>query len=124
MGLKESIASNTIDAITKNLDKNNAPEENTTFGSKLLRFIISFIWGFVTIIVTCLAFYAMFLSGMFNFFEISNNFAVFGIVAPLLIFIITFIIPYLRKKGSFTRSCGIIALGDALWWAYIYFTEF
>ena len=48
-------------------------------------------------------------------------FAAFAIGISLLLFIITFLIPYLRKKGTMTRFLGIMALGDALWWVYLGF---
>ena len=45
-----------------------------------------------------------------------------GIALSLVYAIIIFIIPYLRKIGS-VKWFAYIAIGDAIWWAYLLFTN-
>jgi hypothetical protein len=97
-----------------------AKEEKTSFGSATLRFVISLIWFVITFVATLIAFICMFAGSMMETFTgDGNSFGILAIALCFIIFIVTFIVPYLRKKGSFTRWCGIVALGDAIWWIYI-----
>lgn len=48
------------------------------------------------------------------------TYVIIGVIAAL----ITFITPYLRKKGSFTFCCGIIAIVDIVWWLCILLSSF
>lgn len=41
------------------------------------------------------------------------------VIIGVIVALITFITPYLRKKGSFTFCCGIIAIADIVWWLCI-----
>lgn len=94
--------------------------EKTSFGGMILRFFISFIWFIITFFVSLAAFYAMAGQGVSDMFGgESKGLGIFAIIASGLIFVITFCIPYLRKKGTLTRWCGIVSLGDAIWWIYL-----
>lgn len=102
-----------------------AKEEKTTFLGGLLRFIVSTIWFVVAFVATIIAFLIT-CFGEFRdkFLGDEDGKMVFagGIAVLILFFLITMLIPYLRKKGSMTRLLGIGALGDAIWWIYLYFT--
>ena len=101
-------------------------EENTTFGGFMLRFFITLIWIIITLGVSALAFYAMAAGAAGGLLGIENAsvlcYAALGLC--LLFTLITFLVPYLRKKGSTTRWCGIILLADACWWIYLMITGF
>ena len=100
-------------------------EKKTTFGGMVLRFIVSTIWFIITLAVSIGAGYAMAVGLTADFFGDARGKTVCAIAIGLclVIFLLTFIIPYLRKKGTLTRWCGIVALGDALWWVYILTTN-
>ena len=100
-------------------------KEKTTVGGFLLRFIVSIIWFIVAAVATIGGALAMTGGEMASFLgdESGPALYVIGIGLCLAIFIITFLVPYLRKKGSFTRWCGIVCLGDALWWIYLLITN-
>lgn len=105
--------------------KGEEQKEKTTFFGVVLRFIISLIWFFVALAATLLAFAVTFVGEVRDQFigdQESKIIFALGIGILLLFFLITMIIPYLRKKGSMTRFLGITALGDAIWWIYLYFT--
>lgn len=126
--MMDFLASLGIGAIEKKLDGKPENEVPETAGQKTARFFVSIVWGLTTFIVSLLAFYAMwgqtalsFLGDIFSF-EVSSGLGIFAIVISLLFAGITFFVPFLRKKGTFTRSCGIMLLGDALWWIYIWAT--
>ncbi|MDE7413405.1 MAG: hypothetical protein K2N05_06415 [Muribaculaceae bacterium] len=93
-------------------------EEKKSAGSKLLRFFISLIWGVVCFLVSMVAVIGIITGKMPGFAE-KPIFLVLSIGLCILLSIITFSVPYLRKKGSFTRWCGIVLLGDAIWWIYV-----
>lgn len=96
-------------------------EEKTTFGGCLLRSVVSTIWFIVAFVASLFGVLAMMGGETMSFLGGENGMAIcaLGIGACLLVFIITMLVPYLRKKGTFTRWCGIVCLGDALWWIYI-----
>lgn len=96
-------------------------KKKTTVGGFLLRFIVSIIWFIVAAVATIGGALAMTGGEMASFLgdESGPALYVIGIGLCLAVFIITFLVPYLRKKGSFTRWCGIVCLGDALWWIYL-----
>lgn len=100
-------------------------EKKTTFGGMVLRFIVSTIWFIITLAVSIGAGYAMAVGLTADFLGDARGKTVCAIAIGLcfMIFLLTFIIPYLRKKGTLTRWCGIVALGDALWWVYILTTN-
>lgn len=110
-------------AIGKTEEKLQGKEkkEKTTVGGFILRFIVSIIWFVIAFVATVAGVLAMtggeFASFMGN--ENGSSLCILGIGICLVVFIITFLVPYLRKKGSFTRWCGIVCLGDALWWIYL-----
>ncbi len=114
-----NIAGSAIDGVTGALDGKKAEAEKTSFGSATLRFFISLIWGVVTFVILLAAFYAMWFHAAFDLFDVSSSLGIMAVVACFAITLITFLIPYLRKKGSFTRSCGVLCLGEGLWWLYI-----
>lgn len=110
-------------AIGKAEDKlqGNEKKEKTTIGGAFLRFIISIIWFIIAAIATIGGALAMTGGEFASFFgnEEGASLCILGIGLCLAVFIITILVPYLRKKGSFTRWCGIVCLGDALWWIYL-----
>ncbi|MCH5176596.1 MAG: hypothetical protein J1F25_01145 [Prevotellaceae bacterium] len=73
----------------------------------LVRFIVSFLWLALAI-------------GTDIVFFMTNGF-LYGGVASFVLFLITFLVPYLRKKGTLTRWIGILALLDAGWLLYLHF---
>lgn len=109
-------------AIGKAEDKLQGEErkEKTTFGGAILRFFVSIIWFVIAAAATFGGAAAM-VGGDFNriFGGGGSGLYVIGIGVCLAVFILTMLIPFLRKKGSFTRWCGIVCLGDALWWIYL-----
>ena len=110
-------------AIGKAEDKLQGKEkkEKTTVGGFLPRLIVSIIWFVVAVVATIGGALAM-TGGEFASILGNENgpvLYIIGIGLCLAVFIITFLIPYLRKKGSFTRWCGIVCLGDAIWWIYL-----
>lgn len=115
-------------AIGKAEDKLQGKEkkEKTTVGGFFLRFIVSLVWFFITLAATIVAYLAMVGGSFLDILGDENGkpicFLAIGVC--LLIFIITFLVPYLRKKGTLTRWCGIVALGDAAWWIYLLVTGF
>lgn len=109
-------------AIGKAEDKLHGEEKNekTTIGGAILRFFVSIIWFVVAFIATFGGAIAMVGGDFKRFFgEDGSELYIIGIGVCLVVFIITMLIPFLRKKGSFTRWCGIVCLGDALWWIYL-----
>ena len=109
-------------AIGKAEDKLQGEEkkEKTTFGGVILRFFVSIIWFAIAAITTFGGAAAMVGGDFKNFFGGDGTaLYVLGIGVCLAVFILTMLIPFLRKKGSFTRWCGIVCLGDALWWIYL-----
>lgn len=105
---------------TENRVMGKDKEEKTTVGGFILRFVVSLICFFVALGISMLRLFAMMSS---DFIPGSKRpaFAAFAIGISLLLFIITFLVLYLRKKGTMTRFLGIMALGDTLWWVYLGF---
>ena len=100
-------------------------DEKTTFKGGVLRFFVSLIWFLITLAVSIGAFFAMagqVLSDMMG--GESNKLGILAIAASLAVAVITFCVPYLRKKGTLTRWCGIVCLGDAAWWIYLMVTGY
>lgn len=124
MGLKDFLVGSAINAAEDKLH-GEAEEEKMTVGGGVLRFFVSLLWVLITLAVSALALYAMAAGAGATIFGFEDGkilcFVAIGLC--LLITVLTFIIPYLRKKGSLTRWCGVVALGDAIWWIYIYFTD-
>lgn len=115
----DQIVSKAID-IGQNKMQGEEVHEKTTFGGGVLRFFVSLIWFVITLAVTAAALLAMFGQVMSDFLGgESNALATFAIGTSLAITLITFCIPFLRKKGTLTRWCGIVCLGDAVWWIYL-----
>lgn len=113
----DNLVGSAIDAGEDHLggkEATNAKKEN-----KFVRFLVSLIWGVIAFVVSLGAFLCMFGEGMSDKKELGY----LAIGASALVWLLTFLIPYLRRKGTFTRWCGVLALGDAIWWAYILFVE-
>lgn len=111
-----------ISAINKVENKLQGEEkkEKTTFGGAVLRFFVSIIWLIVATVATLVGAGAMVGGDVSNVFGGDGaGLFVLGIGVCLAVFIITMLIPFLRKKGTLTRWCGIVCLGDALWWIYL-----
>lgn len=113
-------------AVESKLVGKEDPNEKTSILGGIFRFIISAIWFIVTFVASVLALYGMWAGDILMMLgaDAGPQICICAIGLCFLIFLITFIIPYLRKKGSMTRWCGIVALGDAICWAYFFFTEF
>lgn len=121
MDLDDVVATG-IGVAQNKLDSEPTKEEKTSFGSKVLRFFITLIWVIVAFGVSALALYSMFAGEASDLLGgDGSSFKYIAIFASLAVGVITFVVPYLRKKGSMTRYCGILAFGDALWWGYITF---
>lgn len=101
-------------------------EEKTTFGAAVLRFFVSLIWVIITLVVSILALYAMAAGATGEMFGIENAevLCYVAIALCVIFFLVTFLVPYLRKKGTMTRWCGIVLLLDACWWIYLMITGF
>lgn len=84
----------------------SAPAEKKE--NKVVRFFVTLIWLVIAV-------------GVDIYAIVSKGFMV-GAIAEGAFFLITFIIPYLRKKGSYTRWFGFLALLSALWFAYCMFS--
>lgn len=105
---------------TENRVMGKDKEEKTTVGGFILRFVISLIWFVVALGISTLGFFATISSKLLHG-DGRIGLVAFAIGTSLLLFIITFLVPYLRKKGTMTRFLGVVALGDALWWVYLGF---
>lgn len=125
MGLKDFLVGSAINAAENKLH-GEAEEEKMSVGGGVLRFFVSLLWVLLTLAVSALAFYAMMAGAGASLlgFEDGKILCFVAIGLCLLITVLTFIIPYLRKKGSLTRWCGVVALGDAIWWIYLTLTNF
>ncbi|MBR0024754.1 MAG: hypothetical protein IJP59_09120 [Muribaculaceae bacterium] len=73
--------------------------------SKTVRFFVSLVWFILSIAVDVVA--------------ITTEALVVGAAIEFVFFIITFCVPYLRKKGSLTRWVGYLALLQGLWLVYL-----
>lgn len=120
MSFIDEMVGTAIDA-TENHLQGEERNEKTTFGGAVLRFFVSTIWFIVALTASLAAVVAMAVGDVMTLLGSSEGKIVcaFAIGLCFVFFLLTFIIPYLRKKGTLTRWCGIVALGDALWWTYI-----
>ena len=82
------------------MDSEQVKKEN-----KVIRFFVSLIWFALSVGVDL---YAVFSEGY-----------LLGAIAEFVFFIITFLVPYLRKKGSYTRWFGWLALIQGAWLIYL-----
>ena len=119
----DDITESIIDTATDKLQGEES-KEKTSFGGGLLRFFISLIWFVIVAGVSILAMVVMGAGAVSNTFGGSNVLCYLAVAVSLLVGLITFLVPYLRKKGSFTRYLGLVAFGDAAWWIYLIITEF
>ena len=97
-------------------------EEKQTFGGALLRFIVSIVWFVVAVGASLLGAMAMVGDFFSNLMGEGRGLAVLALLLSGGVALITFIVPYLRKKGSMTRWFGIVCLGDFIWWCYLLMT--
>lgn len=72
--------------------------------NKIVRFFISLIWLAISIGV--------------DVFAVMNESYLVGAIAEFVFFGITFMVPYLRKKDSYTRWFGWLALLQGAWLLY------
>ena len=72
-----------------------------------LRIVVTIIWIALAV-------------GVDIFAVVSKGFMI-GMIAEAAFFLITYLVPYLRKKGSTTRWVGFLAFLSALWFAYCQF---
>ena len=100
------------------------PNEKMTVGGGALRFIVSLVWFLITGVILIVSLYAMAAGFIGTAFDFEPTLCYLAIAACLVIGAVTFIVPYLRKKGSLTRWCGIVAIGEAVWWMYLLATGF
>lgn len=102
--------------------ENLAPE---TSGQKTLRVFLNILYAIVTFAFLALGLYAMLGGAVLSVFEadLSKSICMVGIIVPLIFGIATLFVPFLRRPGSFTRSCAVTLIIESLWWAYVYFTN-
>lgn len=107
------------------IDKGRIPESKTSFGGALLRFVISVIWLIIGLGVLVAGTYAVGIGSIADElgYQKGRLLVFAGILISVILFILTFAIPYLRKKGTVTRAVGYGALIDALFWIYILITN-
>lgn len=91
--------------------------------NKVGRFFVSLIWFAVYVIITLLV---MAVAGI-GFFQnprmALKQAMIIGIIASLVLILLTILIPYLRR-GSWTRWWGFwLPLGDTCWWTYLLITD-
>lgn len=86
-----------------NENKNVTAAENVAVQkkeNKLVRFLITLLWLIISVGVDVLA--------------VLNSSFIAGAVIELIFAIVTFCVPYLRKKGTYTRWFGFLALLSAV----------
>ncbi len=83
------------------------PEIKAKKENKVVRFFVTLIWLVIAV-------------GVDVYAVMSNGYAL-GAIAEGVFFLITFLVPYLRKKGSYTRWFGWLALLSAAWFAFCMF---
>lgn len=84
-------------------------EEKEKKENRLVRFIVTIIWLAISLGV--------------DFFAIKSEGYIAGAIAEIIFFIVTFSVPYLRKKGTYTRWWGWLALLQAGWLFYLQFSR-
>lgn len=86
----------------------DARVEETQKENKMNRFLVTIGWLILALGVDAIA---LFTKGY-----------IIGLVLELVFFIVTFSVPYLRKKGTYTRYWGWLALASAIWFAFLMFS--
>ncbi len=74
----------------------------------LIRFIVTLVWLIISIGI--------------DVYAVMSKGYIIGAVAEFVFFIVTFCVPYLRKKGTYTRWFGWLALLQAAWLLYLQFS--
>ena len=73
----------------------------------LVRIIVTIVWLAVSLGI--------------DYFAYKSESYIAGAIAEAVFFVITFCVPYLRKKGTYTRWWGWLALLQAGWLLYLHF---
>lgn len=114
MSLIDDIASAAID---KAQDKMQGEESNERFSGK--RLLITIVW----VVLACLISLFTFLGAGAAMVGGSSTLFILALVLGIAFAGVTFFVPFLRKKGSMTRWCGIVVLGDLAWILYVLFAS-
>ena len=77
--------------------------------NKMTRFIVTLVWLIIALGVDAIA--------------ILTEGYLIGMIVELVFFIVTFSVPYLRKKDTYTRWWGWLGLASAIWFAFLLFTS-
>lgn len=123
--LEDKIVGAAIDKTEENLE--NGGKTPKKHDNPVVRFIVTLIWFIILLIINFVTFGLGFIGTMRDTFEFldsgifhdSRTLEIVGIITSGVFALITFIIPYLRRKGSFTKWMGIISIGDVIWYAYL-----
>ena len=94
--IKSDVVSKAADQIEGEAEQNPQKKEN-----KLVRFLITLLWFVIAVGVDMLAVFVF-------------DSPIIGAIIELVFGIVTFCVPYLRKKGSLTRWFGILGLISAV----------
>ena len=93
--IKDAVISKAADKLEGKEEKNPQKKEN-----KFVRFLVTLLWLVISVGV--------------DIFAIATMNPIVGAVIELVFGIVTFCVPYLRKKGSYTRWFGILGLISAI----------
>jgi hypothetical protein len=127
--IEDKIVSETIDKTEEKLDKcGKSPKKKDNM---FVRFIVSLFWFFILFIINIVVLGLGTMGFLHDFsealasgvFHDSRTLEICGIVLSGLFALITFLVPYLRRKGSFTKWLGIISIFDVIWYAYLIITN-
>jgi hypothetical protein len=83
--------------------------------------VVSIVWFIIALFIFILTFFSSSINLIGQIFQDSDlsTIGIIGLIISILFVLITFLVPYLRKKGSFTRWLGIIVCFDIVWCIYI-----
>lgn len=115
-------------AIDKTEDSlENGGQEPKKKDNMFVRFIITLLWFVIAVVINVVAlglgavgiFRDLLAALQTGIFQDSRVLEISGIILSGIYALVTFIVPYLRRKGTFTRWFGIVAVGDVLWYIYL-----